>query len=317
MIHYLPHSKIDKQKYDTCLSGAFNKRAYAFSAFLDRLSPQWDALVLMGKKGNYQKVMPLTWRKKWGIHYLYQPVMTQQLGVFSSIDKAPFRVDDFINAIPKKFQLIEISLNYGNFIATPKPRMEIKQRNNYELDLNKTYEELFRAYSKNHRKNINRHWEGLNKDISINNKDYLLVFKFKMKFLKVKGIAYSNLNKQSYRNLLDYCCQQNCLKTIIIKDEQENIAGGGNFLLYKDFILPSTFYLEKWKKNTLGYKTQDHIIKTFAGQKIIYDFMGSDIPGVAYRNKGFGSTQYNYPQLRINRLPYPINLIKNNFLSKN
>ncbi len=41
---------------------------------------QWDALVL----DDYQAVMPLTWRSKFGIRYLYQPAFTQQTGIFSA-----------------------------------------------------------------------------------------------------------------------------------------------------------------------------------------------------------------------------------------
>jgi hypothetical protein len=68
------------------IARSFNGIVYAYSWYLDIVSPGWDALV----KDDYKSVMPLTWRKKYGIKYLYQPFFTQQLGVFSS-DKSECR----------------------------------------------------------------------------------------------------------------------------------------------------------------------------------------------------------------------------------
>jgi hypothetical protein len=45
---------------------------------LDRTAVVWDALVW----GDYEFVMPLPVRKKWGIQYVYQPLFCQQLGIF-------------------------------------------------------------------------------------------------------------------------------------------------------------------------------------------------------------------------------------------
>ena len=39
----------------------------------------WDALV----EDDYVSVMPLPYRKKMGVTYIFPPTMTQQLGVFS------------------------------------------------------------------------------------------------------------------------------------------------------------------------------------------------------------------------------------------
>ncbi len=44
------------------------------------MAKQWDALVW----NDYEAVMPLTWNRKYGIAYLYQPFLTAQLGVFGN-----------------------------------------------------------------------------------------------------------------------------------------------------------------------------------------------------------------------------------------
>ena len=66
MIHYLKHHRIDKARWDRCISKAVNSRVYACSWYLDLVCPGWEALV----EEDYTSVFPLTSRWK-GIYYLY------------------------------------------------------------------------------------------------------------------------------------------------------------------------------------------------------------------------------------------------------
>ena len=77
-IQYVPYQHIDKRKWDACIDNAGNGLIYGCSFYLDAMAKHWDALVL----GDYEAVMPLTWNKKYGIHYLYQPFFTSSLGLF-------------------------------------------------------------------------------------------------------------------------------------------------------------------------------------------------------------------------------------------
>src|SRR3990172_7490113 len=101
MITYLKHSEIDKPKWDKCIQNSSNGLIYAYSWYLDFVSPNWQALV----RGDYEYVMPLTCKKKYGINYLHQPFFAQQLGVFSSAVLSDYDVDEFLSLIPEKFKL--------------------------------------------------------------------------------------------------------------------------------------------------------------------------------------------------------------------
>ena len=79
MIHYLKRKDIDIVKYNTCIEASINTRIYAYSWYLDIVATNWDILVL----NDYEAVMPLPWRQKYFIKYMYPPAWTQQLGVFS------------------------------------------------------------------------------------------------------------------------------------------------------------------------------------------------------------------------------------------
>ena len=110
------------------------------------MSAGWDALVL----DDYETVMPLTWNKKFGISYLYQPAFTQQGGVFGAGIFDNKLVDAFITRALDKFPFIEINLNYANQFdkATSIKCSSI-------LHLNEPFPELEKAFRKDLVKIVN------------------------------------------------------------------------------------------------------------------------------------------------------------------
>ena len=120
-ILYLTHSEIDKTKWDACIDTAGNGLIYAYSFYLDHMANHWNALVLskgLHSENDYEAVMPLTWNKKYGIRYLYQPFLTAQLGVFGK-KIIEDQVSSFIKSIPASFRFIDISLNNKNIGGSP------------------------------------------------------------------------------------------------------------------------------------------------------------------------------------------------------
>src|SRR6201996_2749611 len=108
-IRYLPHDDIDVARWDHCIENAANSLIYGFHFYLDHMAAgQWDALVL----GDYEAVMPLTWRSKYGIRYLYQPPYTQQAGIFAIQPLAPHLIEAFLQAARDRFRFAELFLNY-------------------------------------------------------------------------------------------------------------------------------------------------------------------------------------------------------------
>ena len=108
MIQYIAYNNLDYEKWDKCIIGSVNGSVYAKSWYLDIVCEQWDALVL----NDYEAVIPLPKRKKWGLTYIYQPLMCQQLGVFHKQES--YCVDDFISAIPKEILHFNFNLNTHN-----------------------------------------------------------------------------------------------------------------------------------------------------------------------------------------------------------
>lgn len=300
-IRYLKHNQINKQKWDFAIENSQNGLVYALSWYLDIVSPQWDALVV----GDYEIVMPLTYRSKLGIKYLYQAVFIQQLGIFYIKDITQEIVQDFIAEAKKHFKFIEIQLNYAN----PKLNDEsFISRNTQLINISKSYDELFSNYSKNHIKNLKKNRaSGL--IINSNGQSCDFIDLTSKMFIK-KGVAeIKQIDLENLKRVIDY--------------SMNNGLGQFYFGYLNDKLCASAFFL-KWEKrviiftalNDLGrdagamFGLIDKYLKENSGQDLLFDFAGSNIPGVKYRNLGFGAENEIYYRVKINNLPIPLKWLK-------
>lgn len=148
-LQYLRRDQVDTERWDRCIDKAPNGLIYGYSFYLDHLAPGWSALVL----GDYEAVMPLPLRKKWGLSYIYKPGAIASLGVFGqSLTSA--LVQQFIQAVPSTIKLIDTTLNAGNIFSNP-PEFQ-KLHSNFILSLQLPYERLYSAYRDNIKRNIKR-----------------------------------------------------------------------------------------------------------------------------------------------------------------
>src|SRR5690349_11427870 len=101
-IRYLTRKEIDVAKWDECIDTASNGLIYAKSNYLDVMCTNWGGLV----QNDYERVMPIPWRKKWGFSYIYPPYFIAALGVFGN-RVAPEVIQLFLGHIPKTFKYQE------------------------------------------------------------------------------------------------------------------------------------------------------------------------------------------------------------------
>lgn len=291
-IKYISHKTIDFEKWDRCLESAPNRRVYALSWFLDIVADDWDAIVA----GDYEFVMPLPRRKKFGIRYVYPPVYCQQLGVFPV---PPESVRKTMAACLKKhFRYISYQIN-----ASDSPKFyegfSITTKTNLVLNLGKPYEVLSKQFTTHARRNINtaakagvRVEKGLAPE----------------KFIQIKKTA-SAINQPDLT----------ILEKLLIETTQK--GQGKIYAAYADtgeicaatFVLAdanrlyylNAFSTEEGKKHRAMYAIVNHIIEEFAGNNFSIDFEGSIIDGIARFYKGFGATEENYSRVAYNGLPLP------------
>lgn len=292
MIRYLKHQDIDPAKWDACIERAANGLIYAYSFYLDHMSPNWDGLVL----GDYDAVMPLTWRKKFGIHYLYQPAFVAHAGVFGNNLNEKI-VDEFIKAIPKKFKLIEINLNPGNTFNNQKGL-----RKNYVLPLNTSYEDISGNYNDNVKRNIKKAIAAgctVKKDIEVEQVAEIA----KQQLRTVVDIREEDLVQ--FRDLYMHLHQQQRAITYGVFNEQDQLLASCVYFFSHNrayYILVGNHPNGK----TLGasHYLIDRFISDHANSNLLLDFEGSDIRSLASFYESFGATAEVYPALHIHRLPW-------------
>ena len=295
-IQYLTRSQIDTNKWDQCISRAINGRIYAYAVYLDTMSANWDALVL----NDYDAVMPLTWKSKYGIRYLYQPFLAAQLGVFGNAD-----VQAFIQAIPAHFRFIDIYLNSTNTGSFDKEHVQL--RDNYILRLDQSYETLFAAYRENIRRNIKKAKQAgciVVKDFDVESVISLATAQMQLHDKNVE----ENIGR--FRKLYQLLKAENKATTYDISLNGTIIASCVFF-----FSNQRAYYIlvgNHPNGKTIGasHALIDAFIADHAGQELILDFEGSDIRNLAFFYSSFGATQEVYPALKINRLPFYLKWLK-------
>ena len=293
MIQYLRHTQIDNRRWDECICKSLNGNVYAWSWYLDIIHPGWEALV----EDDYQTVMPLTGRTKFGISYLFQPFFAQQLGIFSIKPLNDEDINAFISAIPLKYKLIEIRLNTLN--VTDKRSLELKMHRNIEMPLSDSYDIIAQRYNNNTKRNIAKA-----KSSSLSFTDKADPQKVISLFRNNRGKSVKHWGDAEYARLLTLAdtavARQRCL-VCGINDENNELVAGAFFMMSHNRITFLFSGADNSNRHPLSLLL-DKMIMIYSGSQYTFDFEGSDNDGLARFYKGFGGTEHPYPELRINRL---------------
>jgi len=303
VIKYITHKEINKQAWDNCVDNAVNQLIYAYSWYLDVVSPNWDALIL----GNYEAIMPLTQRKRFTLSYLAQPFFTQQLGVFYTNLAHMHATNEFLTAIPSKFKLIELNLNTYNIPSTT--GFETNQNITCLLDLTANYQQLKDNYSAQILRNLKKaQHSNLSIDYEISPQIIIDLFKIN----KGKSInTFKNRTYQLLLKLVNVIRNKNALICIGVKNSTGNYLAGAIFIKYNDYAI-FLFSGANAEAKTCGAMSLliDNFIESNASSSLVLDFEGSNNKNLARFYQGFGSKPVNYYAVRKNNLPRIIRWVK-------
>ena len=291
MIEYLSYNNLDIEKYDACISRSVNSRIYAFSWYLNCVADSWGVLVYK----DYEAVMPLPIKSKYGIKYVFLPPWVQQLGVFSKNNIPEELLLEFIMGIPKKFKQINIYLNSKNQLS----QQNIKIRNNYILNLNNPYDKIIKSFSKGRRSSI-KQAEQFNLQIE-NTTDLSVLVNL---FLHVKNKRVTrNFDFKRLEKIKEKLHPLKKLKTYHVRNIDKELLGGAVFLFDENRIT----YLfsvvnEKGKEKQAMSFLINYMINSHANSNFIFDFEGSMIKNLEGFFKSFGAEKeiyYHFNQKRI------------------
>jgi hypothetical protein len=298
-LRHIKHAEIDRGLWDKVVGLSANSRVYAFSWYLDRVSERWEALVW----GDYEFVMPLTARRKWGLSYLYTPAFCQQLGIFPIPEKSIQQL--FFKWIRQHYRYIQIQVNSG---LDPEvfEGFDVTIRDNYILPLFGSYQTVSSGYSKHTVRNLSRAVHaGITTVKGMNASDFIQA-KNALNKSKVNKSTYASLERiiafvqsEGSGNLYGAYSRHNelCAAALFLRS--------GSRAVYL-----SAFSTEEGKETRAMYAIVDRFIRDGCRTGMLLDFEGSSMPGIARFYKGFGAHLENYYHLYHNNLPFPLNRLK-------
>ncbi len=293
MISYLKRNEIDDKRWDAVVAGSSAETLYAYSWYLDLVAPRWDALVM----GDYSHIMPVVWSRKYGISYLYQPLYTQQLGVFSRHFADPTVISAMLKQLRGRFRLGDLQFNAANLVAESEG-FSIQDRSNYVLPLIKSYEEIEAGYSQNAKRNIKK---------ARGQKELVAKPVTALELLRLKRendvIARSDADYRWQERLFTGLEARGCVELRGLFRNGDLLAGLCFAFSQKRAIYLLSASTEEGKQARAMFWLIDDFIQEHAATEMLLDFEGSNIHGIARFFSGFGAEPELYQHLHFSRLP--------------
>ncbi|MDR0368513.1 MAG: hypothetical protein LBH82_05165, partial [Bacteroidales bacterium] len=149
-INLLQRKEIDVEKWNACIVANWETSSVAgMSWYLDKSCDDWNAVII----DDYRTVIPLPYRKKWGIKYVYPPFFASRTGVFGQNLTAE-ALDTVFNTVSKQFKWIDTMLSPETQININRYR-HLKHRA-FVMDLQASYAQLKKQYHRNHTRNCRK-----------------------------------------------------------------------------------------------------------------------------------------------------------------
>ena len=277
-IQILAAHVIEQARWDKCVEDNTNGLIYAQYDYLDNICDHWHGIVI----GDYEAVMALPWRKKYGFRYYYRPPFVQQLGLIgntASVDQ-----EHLIRLIRQFAWYGDLFLNFSNYRLAE--ALKAGNKTNFIITLKSGYDQIYAAYSPD-----------LKQTLQKNNPDFL--------YTKDAGFLLAiETFQEAYAARMPHISTDEFSRLTVICKQLENrgaclvravYTGSGtllsNALLLKDnkriYHLFNTTTSEGRKLQS-NHWLIDQILKEFAGEKLLFDFEGSELEGIKNFYKKFG-----------------------------
>lgn len=287
MIKCLSRRKVDTKKWDAVVASSEFETIYPYSWFLDSCAQNWMALVM----NDYECIMPVVLKNKFGFKYSYQPVHCQQCGVYSEKNVDPEITRMFLHALNKQIRLGDYAFSEGNLLGD-EPGFEVTDNVNYVLPLDKPYEELVKNYTENCRRNVKKSYQA---DVRFTDEipiEEVIALK-KMSDPLGRGDGY-----YAYAGKLFTKLREMDHLTIYGVKRKDHLLSAGLFAhSEKRAILLISASSERGKDLRGMFRVVDTFIQRHTGTDMLLDFEGSNISSIARFFRGFGAKPRLYQRI--------------------
>lgn len=293
MIRYLKHSEINPEKWNQAIRNSLFSTIFAEHEMLDLLTgpDTWDALV----KDEYEAVLPLPFRKKGVLKYVYTPFFIPQMGIFSQHELLSEEIEGFLSEVSKHYLLADIILN---------EKLRVERCNmtfvSHSMSLQLPYNELFEHYSQNTKRNIKTAEKA---DCVITQQEEAVSDIIQL-FIRNKGNQTEvHFREEDYKRLhqiANHLIHRDLLEIYGVRTADNQLAAGALFV--KDG--KRLWFWFSGRDNQLShcmpmFYLLNEYIRNHAETDLILDFNGSTNENVARLYRSFGGERYEIPFLRL------------------
>ncbi len=304
MIRYYSPTEINRDRWDKLIAASVNSLPYACTWYLDAIhGDQWGALI----EDDYTLVMPIPEKSKWAIAYLSTPLFIQQLGIFSEVPVEESKTQSFLNELKTKFSYIDFNVNYGNPIESD-TLFTTNQRTNLILPIPEDRTLIRNSFSENLLRNIQKAeklklYYGTCSVRSVINL-----------FSENKAATLPNWNEKNYivlERLFHMASLRGFARSMGMYSQKHELLCGAIFMEWngRSIFLFSGNSEEGKESGAMAYLIYQYILDAPTGTKI-FDFEGSDNPGLKRFYESFGAIEQNYIHLKHNSLPFYMRWLK-------
>lgn len=290
MVSYVKRKDLDTNKYNYCIENSRQSRIYAFSWYLDIIADNWDVLVF----DNYKAVMPIPWKRKYGLKYVVHPFWCIELGIFSILE---LDISIFLKEFTKLFFLGNLRLNTSNRLY--EKVIFLKNRELQQISLFEEEEKILQQYRKDRKKDLRKATNANLKACKGSSEELITLFKNNI------GKRTNYIKDKDYNNLsilIKECSNRGVADLLSVKNINNELVGAAFFLKHKNVvtILVSATDLKNRNNGVNTFLIHNAILE----YKKDFDFLnfgGSSIKSIAKYFLSFGAETKLYQQINYNK----------------
>lgn len=293
---FLRRTEINIAKWDACISSDLETASLSgMSWYLDKACEDWNAIII----NDYQTVIPFPCRRKWKINYVYPPFFAPRLGAFGQ-NLTASQLDTILTIASKHYKWIDM-------IFPPETIIHINHYHHlkhraYVLNLQTSYDQLFKEYDTNHRRNCKKATE--NELTLLNNIEAdAIISLFENNMGQSEQVGYGKKDYQQLKDLIIFLQSKDAVEILGVADKNGKLCAGA-FFTHRfgkySFLFSGRTYPKV--QNRSMYFLLDNFIRLHAGSASCLQFNGSDNDNIAKIYAGFGAQETHSYQLMISRL---------------
>ncbi|MEL6142378.1 MAG: GNAT family N-acetyltransferase, partial [Bacteroidota bacterium] len=234
--------------------------------------------------------------KLFGLPQVQRPILCQQLAWFSPANKEKLFQTE-LQSIPSSYRRINLSLQSNNLSE----QLGFHPRINLVLDINRDYAAIQSGYSKSLRKRLRRARERLTINQAKDPSEVLRLYRQEIGSRLNWGSKEFDLAEQLLKDAL---ARNLAVVFHVYLQDTGELVGAGSFLLFGRRVINILGATNELGKDHFAmHLLIDHAIKTHQNTFQLFDFEGSELPGVATFFRSFGAVEELYYDYHRDTLP--------------